>query len=73
MIRTISKTKAATELDPHGAPRAVTTWLDARDDRFLGVSANRKAVQVKPEPFTLGREYLNPSRPACRSNRRLNQ
>ena len=65
MIRTISMTQAAAELNPRGAPRAVTAWLDARDDRFLGVSADRKAVQVKLEPFTLGRDYLD--RIYCRS------
>ena len=43
----------------------MTAWLDARDDRFLGVGADRKAVQVKPEPFTLGRDYLD--RIYCRS------
>jgi hypothetical protein len=36
----------------------VTSWLNARDDRFLGISADRKAVQVKLEPFTLGSNYL---------------
>jgi hypothetical protein len=65
MIRTISTAKAAAELTPNGEARTVTAWLNARDDRFLGISANRKAVQIKLEPFRLGSNYL--ARIYCRS------
>jgi hypothetical protein len=65
MIRTISTAQATAELTPNGDPRTVTGWLNARDDRFLGISANRRAVQVKPETFTLGPRYL--ARVYCRS------
>jgi hypothetical protein len=65
MIRTIFTAQATAELTPNGDPRTVSGWLTARDDRFLGVSANRRAVQVKPEPFTLGPKYL--ARIYCRS------
>jgi hypothetical protein len=65
MIRTISTAQAAAELTPNGEPRTVSAWLNARDNRFLGISADRKAVQVKLEPFTLGRDYL--ARIYCRS------
>ena len=43
----------------------MTAWLNVRDDQFLGISANRRAAQVKPEPFTLGSGYL--ARIYCRS------
>jgi hypothetical protein len=65
MIRTISTAQAAAELYPNGEPRTVTAWLNARDDGFLGLSAGRKAVQVRQEPFTLGSKYL--VRIYCRS------
>jgi hypothetical protein len=65
MIRTISKAEAVAELTPNGEPRTVTAWLNVRDNQFLGISANRKSVQVKPEPFTLGSSYL--ARIYCRS------
>ncbi len=65
MIRTISTAQATAELTPNGEPRIVSGWLNARDERFLGVSASRRAVQVKPEPFTLGPKYL--ARIYCRS------
>ncbi len=65
MIRTISTAQASAELNPNGEPRTVTGWLSARDKRFLGISAGRRAVQVKPEPFTLGPKYL--ARIYCRS------
>ena len=65
MIRTISTAQATAELTPNGEPRTVSGWLNARDDRFLGIGANRRAVQVKPEPFTLGPSYL--ARIYCRS------
>jgi hypothetical protein len=65
MIRTISTVQAAAELYPNGEPRTVTAWLNAYDDGFMGISADRKAVQVKHEPFTLGSKYL--ARIYCRS------
>ncbi len=65
MIRTISTAQAATELTPNGEPRTVTAWLNARGNGFLGISADRKAVQFKREPFTLGSKYLG--RIYCRS------
>ena len=65
MIRTISTAQATAELTPNGEPRTVAGRLNARDDRFLGISANRQVVQVKPEPFTLGPNYL--ARIYCRS------
>jgi hypothetical protein len=65
MIRTISKSQAVAELTPNGEPRTVTSWLNVRDNQFLGISANRKSAQVKPEPFTLGSNYL--ARIYCRS------
>ncbi len=65
MIRTISTAQATAELTPNGEPRTVTGWLNARDDRFLCISASRQAVQVRPDPFTLGPKYL--ARIYCRS------
>ena len=65
MIRTISQAQAVAELTPNGEPRTVTAWLNVRDNQFLGISANRKSAQVKPEPFTLGSNYL--ARIYCRS------
>ena len=65
LIRTISTAQAIAELAPDGVPRTVTAWLNARDERFLGIGDDRKAAQVKPEPFTLGSNHL--ARIYCRS------
>ena len=65
MIRTFSTAQAISELAPNGIPRTVTAWLNARDERFLGIGANHKAAQVRPEPFTLGADYLD--RVYCRT------
>jgi hypothetical protein len=65
MIRTFSTAQAIAELAPDVVPRTVTAWLNAGDDRFLGMSAGRGTAQIKPEPFTLGADYLD--RVYCRS------
>jgi hypothetical protein len=65
MIRTISQAQAVAELTPNGESRTVTSWLNVRDNQFLGISANRKSAQVKREPFTPGSNYL--ARIFCRS------
>ena len=65
MIRTLSSAQALAELPPHGESRTVASWLNGRDERFLGIGADRKAAQIRPEPFTLGAGHVD--RIYCRS------
>ena len=61
MIRTLSSAQALAELPPRRESRTVASWLNGRDDRFLGIGADRRAAQIRPEPFTLGPVTLTES------------